>query len=442
MSGRAGSRLNETFAGCLAFMIGNGNFYSAQYDALGRCITRSLNGRITYYTYDGQHPICEWNPDGTNAGWNLYGQGIDEILLRGDYVIVPNGQGYFFQQNRLGSVTHLTGFAGELIEKYRYDAFGAPTTVEPILGYFNNRFRFTGREYLEAFGIYEYRNRAYHPGLGRFLSEDPLGFGAGDTNMFRYCGGDPVNSVDPSGLDQNTITAGYGIAAMFTWGTNNGQFNMGLYIGVGIGASYSYTPATSEYVFPGDINGIAYQYTEGIGKFGSVNISGVNAERESVLTATAGGGYKGHQVQWGVAVDFSKSPPYSAAPISYGYLDGLFVGFGSTTYYAPKAPPPGGTTYVDPSICPECATMERVVVEGTPVSGIDDIGGGNAGGGLVVQAQPVGPSGQNYGLGTIPSIGGGQAYRTPGYQGGFAMATEVHLPGGGGPYNQHNSAEK
>jgi hypothetical protein len=63
-------------------------------------------------------------------------------------------------------------------------------------------------------------------------------------------------------------------------------------------------------------------------------------------------------------------------------------------------------------------------------------------GAWVPRAQPVGPSGQNYGLGTIPSIGGGEAYRTPGYQGGFDMATEVHLPGGGGPYNPYNSAEK
>jgi RHS repeat-associated protein len=232
--------------GKLTSLSGNGNFYSARYDALGRCITRSLNGRVTYYTYDGQHPICEWNPDGTTAGWNLYGQGIDEILLRGDYVIVPSGQGYFFQQNRLGSVTHLTGFAGELIEKYRYDAFGAPTTVEPVLGYFNNRFRFTGREYLEAFGIYEYRNRAYHPGLGRFLSEDPTGFDAGDANLFRYCGGDPVNAIDPMGL---------GASILYGYGGNigNGNINGTTVItprpgglgNWGLGVALSYTPGTS-----------------------------------------------------------------------------------------------------------------------------------------------------------------------------------------------------
>src|SRR5437764_3761469 len=149
----------------LASMSGNGNNYALGYDALGRCVWRNLNGTTIYYTYDGPHPIYERKAHGTRAGWNLYGQGIDEILLRADYQVLSNGQGYFFQQNRIGSVTHLTGFSGEVIEQYRYDAFGTPTTLDPILGYFNNRFKFTGREYQEAFGIYEYRNRAYHPGL-------------------------------------------------------------------------------------------------------------------------------------------------------------------------------------------------------------------------------------------------------------------------------------
>lgn len=182
----------------LANVSGNGASYSLGYDALGRCVKRTLNGTTTYYTYDGPHPIYEWKADGTRAGWNLYGQAIDEILLRADYVVLDGGQGYFFQQDRLGSVTLLTGFVGEAIEAYRYDAFG--TFASWTRGSFNTRFKFTGREYQRVFGIYEYRNRAYHPGLGRFLSEDPLGFAARDTNLYRYCGGDPVNGRDPTGL--------------------------------------------------------------------------------------------------------------------------------------------------------------------------------------------------------------------------------------------------
>jgi len=60
---------------------------------------------------------------------------------------------------------------------------------------------FTGREYFFELGIYDFRHRFYYPALGSFLQPDPLGFGGGDANLFRYCGGDPVNRKDPSGLD-------------------------------------------------------------------------------------------------------------------------------------------------------------------------------------------------------------------------------------------------
>ena len=43
--------------------------------------------------------------------------------------------------------------------------------------------------------------RAYHSGLGRFMSEDPKLFDAGDYNLFRYCHNDPIDFTDPMGLD-------------------------------------------------------------------------------------------------------------------------------------------------------------------------------------------------------------------------------------------------
>jgi len=87
------------------------------------------------------------------------------------------------------------------------DAFGKPTTYGA--GTYNNRFKFTGREYLPEFNVYEYRARLYHPGLGRFMSEDPKGFEAGDYNLFRYCKNDPVDFVDPDGEVAQVVIGAY-----------------------------------------------------------------------------------------------------------------------------------------------------------------------------------------------------------------------------------------
>jgi len=79
-------------------------------------------------------------------------------------------------------------------------------------------------------GFYENRARAYHPGLGRFMSEDPMGFSAGDANLYRYCGNDPVNGADPTGLvERDSWKYGYqnnalgqGFSANGFWSDLNG----------------------------------------------------------------------------------------------------------------------------------------------------------------------------------------------------------------------------
>jgi RHS repeat-associated protein len=63
-------------------------------------------------------------------------------------------------------------------------------------------------EYDQGSGLYHTHTRYYSPRLQRFLSEDPLGFGGGDTNLFAYTANDPVNEIDPSGL-QVIVPGGY-----------------------------------------------------------------------------------------------------------------------------------------------------------------------------------------------------------------------------------------
>jgi RHS repeat-associated protein len=112
---------------------------------------------------------------------------------------------YYLHQNHEGSVTLLTDTSGNALERYRYDVFGQPAIYGPDnqvrqASLYSNRFLFIGREYNANFGFYEYRARAYHPSLGRFMSEDPKLFDAGDYNLFRYCHNDPLDLTDPMGL--------------------------------------------------------------------------------------------------------------------------------------------------------------------------------------------------------------------------------------------------
>ncbi|MFM8222611.1 MAG: RHS repeat-associated core domain-containing protein, partial [Planctomycetaceae bacterium] len=85
-----------------------------------------------------------------------------------------------------------------LVNHIQYDTFGQRTsqtdpTKTPWFGY-------TGREWDTATGLTYYRARWYDPRAGRFISEDPLSFAAGDVNLNRYVGNGATLWVDPSGM--------------------------------------------------------------------------------------------------------------------------------------------------------------------------------------------------------------------------------------------------
>jgi len=59
----------------------------------------------------------------------------------------------------------------------------------------------TAREIDPESDLRYYRARFFAPLTGRFTSEDPIGFSAGDVNLNRYVGNGPTNATDPSGLE-------------------------------------------------------------------------------------------------------------------------------------------------------------------------------------------------------------------------------------------------
>ena len=157
-----------------------------QYDVLGRRVSKTVNGTTTMYVYDGVDIIQEiTNGVKTNYVRTL---GIDEPLSKVD----DNGIVRHYIRDGLGSIVGLVDDAGNQVSQIAYNAYGMTGSVES--------FGFTSREKDDGTALMYYRARYYSPEMMRFISRDPLGFGAGDANFYGYVGQNPGNFIDPLGL--------------------------------------------------------------------------------------------------------------------------------------------------------------------------------------------------------------------------------------------------
>jgi RHS repeat-associated protein len=112
----------------------------------------------------------------------------------------------YYYQDGSGSTSHLANNNGTLLEWYRYDLqgtpffYGPPNDTQRSTSNYSVRHLFTGQQWYQDIGLYDLRNRFYSPDLGRLLQPDPIGFRGDRTNLYRYCGNNPVTRWDPSGL--------------------------------------------------------------------------------------------------------------------------------------------------------------------------------------------------------------------------------------------------
>lgn len=176
----------------------DGTVSTFKYDPLNYRIARS-GGSVGAKNYflQGEHLDAEWAGTVLQATY-FRGASTDELLAgysvgTGSGTLVPA----IYHHDHLTSVTGVSTHDGHVKESVRYGAWG---NVLSSTGASANRLRYTGREYDADTQLYYYRARYYDPGLGRFISEDPLGFDAGDSNFYVYVRNNPVNATDPSGL--------------------------------------------------------------------------------------------------------------------------------------------------------------------------------------------------------------------------------------------------
>lgn len=156
------------------------------YDAYGRLASEGS----TRFLYDGDDLIAEVGPSNGVIRRYVHGPGVDQPLVAYEGASVQN-RSWLLADER-GSVVGSSNGSGATITT-ALDDYGR--------GQLLGRFGFTGQAWLSQAGVYHFKARAYSPKLGRFLQPDPSG-DFESPSLYAYAGNDPVNSSDPSGLDE------------------------------------------------------------------------------------------------------------------------------------------------------------------------------------------------------------------------------------------------
>src|SRR5579875_3028511 len=167
------------------------------YDVNNNRIAVSLNGTPELYTvYDGANPYMDFNGSGQLTQRYLYNP---NALSQFYGQVSASGAVQWFLTDNINSIRQVVSSNGNVLDAITYDPYGN------ILSQTNAanapRFLYTGGVYDSELGIYYYRMRYYDPATGRFESQDPLGFAAGDSNLYRYVRNAPTDLADPSGED-------------------------------------------------------------------------------------------------------------------------------------------------------------------------------------------------------------------------------------------------
>jgi len=195
------------------------------YDAFGNRIeSNETQGGVTTATYDAYDG---WNPakgeSVGNANFDVWaeftgGGSLTTRYVRGDAVdqvfaqMASSGTPSWLLTDHLGSVVGETSSTGVLQLTMVYDAFGNMTSTVVSGSPMPVEYQWEGLEKDAATGLYYDDARFYNSAIGRPMSQDPLGFAAGDSNLYRYVNNEPTNATDPSGLDQIQLGAGNSVS--------------------------------------------------------------------------------------------------------------------------------------------------------------------------------------------------------------------------------------
>ncbi|WP_167527627.1 NHL domain-containing protein [Desulfosarcina alkanivorans] len=174
----------------------DGRLVSYDHDPLGRRIAKSIDGNIVEkYLWQGLTRLLA-----------VY-DGSDNLVQQFEYAdgrlpvsMTQAGSIYYLAYNQVGSLKVVTDASGNVIKRIDYDSFGNVLTDTNAA--LTVPFGFAGGLADRDTGLVRFGYRDYDPDTGRWTAKDPIGFAGGDTDLYGYVQSNPVNWIDPWGLER------------------------------------------------------------------------------------------------------------------------------------------------------------------------------------------------------------------------------------------------
>lgn len=259
------------------------------YDAEGHRQSLTSGGQTTTYTVNPHAALsqCVARMKGSSITWAVYGQGllweVEEVFNTASTALKLKDVLYH-HHDQVGNTAVVTNRAGQDVIWVQYDVYGqvvacqvpkqratstsgTPPVRPPDAGAklttaLTTTTNPAGRPELDAStltplarallvtpylysgahgvmtdptGLIHMRARYYHPGIHRFVNQDPVGFDGG-MNWYGYCGGDPLFKNDPNGLVAYALPVQFGHDPEFTRGFYMGA-GAAVPVGLGVGAA-------------------------------------------------------------------------------------------------------------------------------------------------------------------------------------------------------------
>ena len=169
------------------------------YDAAGRRITKQVDGafiqRFLYGEMFGPAALVDANGAVIERYVYATSPSVPDYVLK---LTGPWAGVYRLIKDERGSVRLVVNAqTGAIAQALTYDAHGRVLS-DTHPGFVP--FGFGGGLWDADTGLVRFGLRDYDPEIGRWITQDPIGLAGGDTNLYAYVAGDPINATDPTGL--------------------------------------------------------------------------------------------------------------------------------------------------------------------------------------------------------------------------------------------------